>query len=180
VHNRAHHASIFNRKLVGSLAFISVLMMPIAAAAQAPQAPAKAAAPSLPAPAQAQLPPPEAMIILIRSSIVALSQANVTNNYTVLNALGSREFRASNSPVQLANVFQSFRTNKIDLSPIVYVNPQLTVPPTLVNRRLRLVGNFPTKPMQVNFDLTFEPDDGLWKLFGLGVNLSNTPTPPNH
>ena len=30
-----------------------------------------------------QLPPPEAMIVLIRSSIVALSHANLTNNYAV-------------------------------------------------------------------------------------------------
>jgi hypothetical protein len=121
---------------------------------------------------QVQLPPPEAMIILIRSSIVALSQANVTNNYTVLNTLGSRTFRASNSPTQLAKVFESFRANKVDLTPVVYINPQLTVQPSLDNGRMRLIGNFPSEPMQVNFDLTFEPDEGTWKLFGLGVNLS--------
>jgi hypothetical protein len=121
---------------------------------------------------QLQLPPPEAMIILIRSSIVALSQANVTNNYAVLNALGSQTFRANNPPAQLANVFQSFRANQIDLTPVVYINPQLTVQPTLDGGKMRLVGNFPSQPMQVNFDLTFEPDGGVWKLFGLGVNLS--------
>jgi hypothetical protein len=126
---------------------------------------------------QIQLPPTEAMIILIRSSIVALGQANVTNNYSVMNSLGSRAFRDNNPPNQLAKVFESFRANKIDLTPVVYINPQLTAQPGIQNGRMRLVGNFPSQPMQVNFDLTFEPDEGTWKLFGLGVNLSKSPLP---
>ena len=127
-------------------------------------------------PAQAaQLPAQEAMVILIRSSLVALGQANVTNNYSVLNALGSENFRRANPSPRLATVFESFRTNNIDLSPVVYLQPQLTAAPTLEKGRLRLVGVVPSKPMQVNFDLTFEPDRGTWKLFGLGVNLTAAP-----
>ncbi len=138
---------------------------------------AKPAPPPSQAPKAAQLPSPEAMLILIRASLVALSQANVTNNYTVLNALGSATFRTANPPQQLATIFAPFRTNRIDLSPVVYLNPQLSVQPKLENGRMRLVGIFPSRPMQVNFDLSFEPDQGSWKLFGLGVNLTPAPAP---
>jgi hypothetical protein len=69
---------------------------------------AAAAKPATPRPAaQPQLPPPEAMIILIRSSLVALSHANLTNNYTVLNGLGSAAFHVANSPFQLAQRFET-------------------------------------------------------------------------
>ena len=118
------------------------------------------------------LPSPEAMIILIRSSIVALSQANITGNYTVLNALGSPAFRASNPPAQLSQAFAAFRTNRIDMNPVVFITPQLREQPTMSKGHMRLVGFFPSTPLQVNFDLQFEPDQGNWKLANLGVNLA--------
>jgi hypothetical protein len=130
-------------------------------------------APVAPTPARApQLPPPEAMIILIRSSLVALSQANLTNNYTVLSTLGSPGFRAANPPQKLAQTFASFRENRIDMNPVVFVTPQLSQQPIIAGGKLRLVGYFPTQPMRVDYDLQFEPDGGTWKLFGMAVNLN--------
>lgn len=137
-------------------------------AAAMPQQGQAAAAPS----SQPALPAPEAMVILIRSSLVALSQANTTNNYTVLSSLGSENFRAANPPARLAQVFASFRANQIDLTPVTFVAPQLTQQPRIENGRMRLVGQFPTQPMSVNFDMIFEPSGSTWKLFGLGVNLA--------
>jgi hypothetical protein len=136
-----------------------------------------AAAPA-PANTQIQMPPPEAMIIMIRSSLVALSQANVTNNYQVLNALGSNNFRQSNPPNRLAQLFAPFRTNNIDLAPVVFVTPQLSQQPKIENGRLRLIGFFPTQPMRVDYDLEFEPADGIWKLLGISVNLSSVSQKP--
>ncbi len=124
---------------------------------------------------QIQMPAPEAMIIMIRSSLVALSQANVTGNYSVLNQLGSPEFRQTNTPDRLSQVFASFRTNNIDLAPVVFVTPQLSQAPRIENGKLRMIGNFPTQPMRVDFDLQFEPSGGIWKLQGMAVNLSPAP-----
>lgn len=118
-----------------------------------------------------RLPSPEAMIILIRSSLVALSQANATNNYTVLSGIGSRTFREANPPQRLAQTFAAFRANNVDLAPVVYVTPQLIADPKLTNGRMRLVGYFPTAPMQINYDLQFEPSGGVWRLLSLGVSL---------
>lgn len=148
-----------------------VLAMNGAASAQSPEAANGSSA-------QIQMPPPEAMIILIRASLVALNQANATNNYAVLSALGSPNFRSGNPPQRLAQVFGSFRSNNVDLTPVVFVTPQLSQAPALVNGRMRLVGHFPTRPMQINYDLQFEPSGGVWKLFGLSVNLTRVQTAP--
>ncbi len=128
--------------------------------------------PNVPANAQIQMPPPEALIIMIRSSLVALSQANVTNNYQVLSALGSDSFRSVNSPARLSELFASFRMNKIDLAPVVFVTPQLSQQPKIEAGKLRLIGFFPTQPMRVDYDLQFEPSGGVWKLYGISVNLN--------
>jgi hypothetical protein len=135
-------------------------------------APQTKAVPVAPTQQQIQMPAPEALIIMIRASLVALSQANVTNNYSVLNALGSDNFRQANSPARLAELFAPFRTNNIDLAPVVFVTPQLSQQPKIVDGRLRLIGFFPTAPMQVNYDIQYEPSGGTWKLFGLSVNLN--------
>ncbi len=120
---------------------------------------------------QFPLPSPEAMVIMIRTSLVALSQANQTNNYSVLNALGSNSFRAANPPARLASIFEPFRTNRIDLAPITFIQPQLIQPARIEGGMLRMVGNFPTQPMQVNYDLSFEPVGNGWQLQDLSVNL---------
>ena len=132
---------------------------------------------------QLAIPPVETMVILIRSSLLALSQANQTNNYAVMNALGSESFRASNPPARLSETFASFRANNIDLAPVSLVNPIWTQQPVIADGKLRLIGSFPTRPMQVNFDLRYEPSVAGWKLFAITVNLNRTdavaqPLPP--
>jgi hypothetical protein len=155
-----------------------------AAATSAPaQTRIAAATPTKPAAAaaitqQVQLPSPETMVILIRTSLIALSQANQTNNYSVLSSLGSTGFRAANPPARLASIFEPFRVNRIDLAPVTFVQPQLTQPARIEGGKLRMIGIFPTQPMQVNYDLTFEPSSGVWQLQGLSINLQLVQQPP--
>ncbi len=139
------------------------------AAAQVAPSPASAFAP---ASAVSPVPSSEALVVMIRSTLLALSHANTTNNYSVLNSLGTRSFQAKNPPRQLASTFQAFRDNRIDMSPVVAIAPQLALQPTITNGTLRLVGAFPSRPMQVNFDLNFVPEDGAWKMSDMAVNLT--------
>jgi hypothetical protein len=155
--------------LTGTL--FSLLLMPIAHAQTVPpraDTPATTPAPAAP---QLQVPPPEIQVILIRNTLAAINQANLVNNYAVLNALGSSGFRVANPPAALAKTFETMRNGRIDLSPLAIVNPQLTAQAAILNNQLRLVGNFPTQPMRVDFDLTYEVEAGGWRLFGLAVNL---------
>ena len=111
------------------------------------------------------------VLILIRSTLLALDQANKTGNYTVLRDLGSPDFQA-NSAARLAEIFAQERRDNIDLSGVAVIDPQLTVLPQIeANGLMRMAGFFPSVPTQVNFELLYAPVGGRWRLFGLSVSF---------
>ena len=116
--------------------------------------------------------------ILIRSTLIAVSQANTTGNYSVLRELGTPEFQQVNSPARLGDVFGNLRRRKIDLTPVVYYEPKLLRQVSIDDKgRLRLTGFIESRPEQINFDMIFSPTaDGDWRLFGIAVELRQTQT----
>ena len=49
--------------------------------------------------------------------------------------------------------------------------PELTRAPSVdETSRLRLTGHFLNPPAKLEFDLVFEPVDGVWQLFGISLN----------
>jgi hypothetical protein len=119
------------------------------------------------------------VLILIRSALLALDQANKTGNYTVLRDLGSPKFQV-NSAAQLAEIFAQQRRDNIDLSGVAVIDPQLTLLPQIeANGMMHMAGFFPSVPTQVNFELLYAPVDGRWRLFALGVSFGQAmPTAP--
>jgi hypothetical protein len=119
------------------------------------------------------------VLILIRSSLLALDQANKSGNYTVLRDLGAPGFQV-NTAAKLGDIFAKQRNDNIDLSGVAVLDPQLTVLPQIEsNGMLHMAGFFPSVPTQVNFELLFAPVNGQWRLFGLSVNLGQAaPVPP--
>jgi hypothetical protein len=147
--------------------------------AQAQQSPPAQHAPAAPKPANIDR---NGVLMLVRSSILALDQANKTGNYTVLRDLGAPGFQV-NSAAKLAEIFASQRNDKLDLSGVAVIDPQLTVLPEIeANGLMRMAGFFPSVPSQVNFELLFAPVDGQWRLFGISVKVGSSapvaPTPP--
>jgi hypothetical protein len=135
--------------------------------------------PTAPQPAQIDR---NGVIILVRSTLLALDQANKTGNYTVLRDLGGPDFQA-NTAARLAEIFAQERRNNLDLSGVAVIEPQLTVLPQIeANGMMRMSGFFPSVPSQVNFELVFEPAGGHWRLFGLSVSIGQAepaaPQPP--
>lgn len=137
-----------------------------------PARPAQSAQPARPAQQQSQIPQAAGLITLIKGSLVALNQANQTGNYTVLHALGSDGLRASATPQSLAQSFLGFRQRNVDLSPVIFLDPQLARQPAIEGGRLHLVGSFPTQPMRITFDIWFEPSQGQWKFVQLNAGLT--------
>ena len=128
-----------------------------------------------PPPAQAPIvPPPEVLVILIRTTMVAVHQANRTGNYTVLRDLGAPGFQAANNAAQLGAIFAGLRNQNIDLAPTAIVPPQLVGAPAINNDKLQFAGYFPTQPLQINFEMQFQPVNGHWRLFGISVNAVPT------
>ncbi len=120
------------------------------------------------------------LIILVKSTLIALDQANKTGNYSVLRDLAAPNFAAANNPARLAEIFSNLRRDKVDLSGVLVLEPQLTVMPELMqNGMMRFAGFFPSAPAQINFEMIFAPVDGQWRLFGIGANIgSSAPVAP--
>ena len=111
------------------------------------------------------------VLILVRTALLALDQANKTGNYTVLRDLAAPGFQV-NTAARLAEIFAGHRRDNLDLSGVAVIDPQLTVLPQIeANGMMRMAGFFPSVPKQVNFELAFAPVDGQWRLFGISVAL---------
>lgn len=160
-------ASMWKGIALGAL-LLAVPAAPIASPAlsQASGTPDKKAQPK---PAQIDR---NGVLILTRSVLLALDQANKTGNYTVLRDLGSPNFQA-NSAAGLGDIFAAQRKQALDFSAVAVLEPQLTLLPQIEpNGMLHMAGFFPSAPLQVNFELLFEPVSRQWKIFGVSVNLT--------
>lgn len=114
------------------------------------------------------IPSNKQLAVLIQTAVVALSQANVTGNYTVLHAMAAPDFQKTNRPEKLAQTFASVR--KIDLTPVIIFSPVLAKQPAIDDKNiLRLTGHYETAPQRVLFDLLFQPVAGHWRLFGISI-----------
>ncbi|MBL8847539.1 MAG: hypothetical protein JNN24_17380 [Hyphomicrobium zavarzinii] len=114
--------------------------------------------------------------LLIRTTIIALNQANATGNYSVLRDLAAPGFQEANNPARLAEIFAQVRGRNLDLSPILFFEPKLVRPPAIqANGHLRLSGYFETLPERVSFDLAFERSEKDWKLFGIAIEVAAPP-----
>lgn len=115
------------------------------------------------------------VLILVRSTLLALDQANKSGNYTVLRDLGAPGFQAANTAARLGEIFASQRNDRLDLSGVAVIDPQLNSAPQIEpNGMMRMAGFFPSVPSQVNFELLYEPINGQWRLFGLSVNVGQS------
>jgi len=120
-----------------------------------------------------QVPDPYKLNMLIRTTLIALNQANRTGNYTVLRDLAAPAFQRTNNAARLAEIFAKLRKRDLNLSPILFFQPKLQGPANLTdNGLLRLTGYFETKPEQISFDMLFQPVENDWRLFGLAVDVA--------
>ncbi|MBC9882883.1 hypothetical protein G8O24_36890 [Bradyrhizobium sp. INPA01-394B] len=122
------------------------------------------------------------VLMLIRSTLLALDHANKTGNYTVLRDLGAPGFQV-NTAAKLAEIFAKQRGEKLDLSGVAVIDPQLSLLPQIEpNGFLHMAGFFPSVPSQVNFELLFAPVEGQWRVFGVSLSVGQSapvaPEPP--
>jgi hypothetical protein len=111
------------------------------------------------------------LTVLIKSSIMALEHANTTGNYSVLRDLGTPAFREKFDQARIAAVFANLRSRHITLNPVLLLSPNLTKQPEVTpQNQLHLVGTFPTKPSQIQFELWFLKINDGWRIEGISVD----------
>lgn len=118
------------------------------------------------------VPPLKNLLIMIRTTLVALYQANITNNYSVLRDLGAPSFQQANNVERLSAAFADLRSRGGDMAPVVLALPTLSQPAAIdQNGMLRLTGAFDTRPNELAFDLVFQVVGGFWRLDGIAVQF---------
>jgi hypothetical protein len=110
--------------------------------------------------------------MLVRMLLVALHQAALTGNYTVLRDIGSPQFRNANTPMSLADATKDLRSNRFRFDRASLATPVLLQPPQRDEQgRLRLYGFVPTNPEQVLFDLRYSDVNGEWMIDGMRMQI---------
>lgn len=156
------------------VALALVTMSPAAWPAETSKTPPKKSevAPAVAKPKAPAVPDDYKLTMLIRTTLIALSQANATGNYSVLRDLAAPDFQQANNQAKLTDIFANIRNKHVDLSPTLFYAPQLVRPPAIeASGLLRLSGLIPTKPEQVSFDLAFQPIGDDWRLYGIAVDI---------
>ncbi|MCJ8142008.1 hypothetical protein MKI84_03675 [Ancylobacter sp. A5.8] len=142
--------------------------------APASDPPARASSPTVPASSSQgvmQVPPPAVLLALLRGTLAAVNQANVTGNYSVLRDLGAPAFRENYNAAELADRFRPWRDNALDFAAILLLDAKLSRAPSIdKDGVLRLAGYFPTAPLRIGFDLGFQAIGGNWRLSTISVD----------
>jgi hypothetical protein len=126
------------------------------------------------------MPATEALVMMLRSTLAGVNQANFTENYSVLHRMTTPALQARVTAAQFGKAFDSLRKQNLDLSPILVLPPEFTVAPALTPQGvLRLAGIFPSRPLQINFAIDYLPVDGAWMIDALSVSAvpAGTPAP---
>lgn len=121
--------------------------------------------------AAAGVPPPEVQTMLVQSTLSALNQANLTNDYSVFLKLSSSGFQQVNSPGDLSSTFAGFRDASIDLAPVVLYPIRWTYAPSIQDGALRLIGVLPSRPQATTFDLAYVVEGNRWRVAAVSVGL---------
>ena len=154
------------RSYLQALTFTAFAFASCAALAETKPAPAKAAAQAPQAKQELKMETVQ-LAALIKSTIMALQHANQTGNYSVLRDLGTPVFRERFDQAQLTAIFSNLRSRSVNLSPVLFLAPNLTKQPELTEgNQLRIVGDFPTQPLK----MLFLQIDGVWRIDGLAVD----------
>ena len=130
----------------------------------------------VPAQAEDKVPSPVLQEILIKTTLLTFSDANLTGNYTVLHTKLAKVFRDQITPDGLKKGFQPFADQKVDFG-LISAKPPIASSESKIDNRgaLLLRGYFDTAPSRVNYELDFLPSEGLWKPIMLNVRVK----PPN-
>lgn len=127
---------------------------------------------AIPAQAENTVPSPAIQEVLIKTYLLSLNDANITGNYTVLQAKLAKPFRDQFSADKLKEAFKGFADQKINFGPIV-AKPPVPTSESKIDARgaLLLRGYFDTRPSRVVYEIDFMPSEDEWKPIKLNVDV---------
>jgi hypothetical protein len=146
---------------------------PPSAPAPVQTAPVASAQPEAPT-----LPSAEQLIALVRNVLLAVNDANLTGNYTVLHDLSAPDSQGLNTPERLEESFRPIRQQGTDFSIVAVATPRFFQLPTFTPQGyLRVNGEFISSP-RITFDIFLQQVEGRWRPYAIGVGVVPVPVNP--
>ena len=128
------------------------------------------------------MPSYQTQVLLIKNALIALNQANLTGNYTVVRDLCSPKLRKRQKAADFALAFHKTHDRNRDMSFVMDMNPNPTQQPVFsTDGRMRLIGYFATQPLELHYDLVFlKTVQGDWWIDGIVLQTgpARPPVPP--
>lgn len=110
-------------------------------------------------------------LMLVRSAVIALDQANLTGNYAVFHAMTVPALRERFLPADYAEYYAPMRRAKVDLGPALISPATFDRTPYLdENGYLTLEGSLKTKPAGTSFRLVMGKWQDRWLIVSLDLN----------
>ena len=118
------------------------------------------------------MPGPSAQEVLVKSILVTLNDAVVTDNFTILHAKISKPFRDQFPPEKLRAVFKDL-VEKHAVFDALVAEKMIADEDAKIDEKgvLKLKGRFQTAPKQVKYQLGFIESEGAWKLSGVQIDI---------
>jgi hypothetical protein len=136
-------------------------------------APVASAQPDVPT-----LPSAEQLIALVRNVLLAVNDANLTGNYSVLRDLSAPDSQALNTPERLEESFRPIRQQGTDFSIVAVATPRFVQLPAFTPQGyLRVNGEFISSP-RITFDIFLQHVAGRWRPYAIGVGVVPVPVNP--
>lgn len=111
--------------------------------------------------------------VMVKTTLLTFNDANVTGNYTVLNARLSRPFRDQFDADKLKASFKDFSDRHINFD-VIAAKPVVPTGDAQIDSDgvLQLRGYFDTTPKKVKYELKFIRSEGEWKASGIKVDIN--------
>jgi hypothetical protein len=110
--------------------------------------------------------------VMVKTALLTLNDANLANDYSVMNARLHPEFRKQAPASRLADIFAPFRNVKVDYSAMLMHAPTYTEGPRIdSNGLLAVKGYMETRPWRTTFDLAWRQSEGNWWLWRINVQV---------
>ena len=118
------------------------------------------------------MPGPSAQEVLVKSILVTLNDAVVSDNFTVFHAKISKPFRDQFPPEKLRAVFKDL-VEKHAVFDALVAEKMIADDDAKIDEQgvLKLKGRFQTSPKQVRYQLGFIQSEGTWKLSGVTIDI---------
>lgn len=121
---------------------------------------------------EAGLPTPIEAVTLVRDSTSDFARGVLGADFAPLHRRAAPELQSQYTAAQLTSQFQAFIDNRIDLTPLESVPPNLSAEPSIdADGILRLVGYYPAEGGKVDFDYRYVYRYTGWRLISIQVNM---------